>query len=84
MSYSYLCFLILLCLSLLVGGCSNKDYLVINSKLSYYTACMNKVWEYEKKCDCILYPKGYHNYKYCDEWTKLKMQGYSIALDIPE
>jgi hypothetical protein len=45
---------------------------------------MNKVWEYEKKCDCILYPKGYHNYKYCDEWTKLKMQGYSIALDIPE
>ena len=77
----YLCYLTLL--FFMLSGCSIVDNDIRSSKMSYFLMCMNKAWDYEKECSCILYPKGYEKHSYCDIWTDLRIQGYNVPLEIP-
>ena len=75
----YLCYLILLLLTL--SGCSSTQEMSAKTRL--FLTCMDKAWDYENKCMCDVYPKGYRKEDYCDNWTFLRMQGYLVPLDIP-
>ena len=75
----YLCYLILLLLTL--SGCSSTQEMSTKTRL--FLTCMDKAWDYENKCMCEVYPKGYRKEDYCDAWTYLRMQGYQVPLDIP-
>ena len=77
----YLCYLTLL--FFMLSGCSVVDNEIRSAKMSYFLMCMNKAWDYEKECSCILYPKGYEKHSYCDIWTDLRIQGYNVPLEIP-
>ena len=78
----YLCCLILLLPTL--SGCSisatSKGF---NKKTQLFLNCMNEFWDYERECNCELYPKGDKKENYCDTWASLRMQGYQVTLDIP-
>ncbi len=75
----YLCCLILLLPTLY--GCSNSQDFSVRTRL--FLTCMNQVWDYEKECMCEFYPKGYRKDDYCNEWTRFRMLGYNVPLDIP-
>ena len=77
--YYYLCYLILLLLTL--SGCSSTQEMSAKTRL--FLTCIDRVYDYQKECMCELYPKGYRKEDYCSEWTYLRMQGYQVPLDIP-
>jgi len=79
--------LYLFCLILLLptlSGCSisvtSKGF---SKKTQLFLNCMNQFWDYERECNCEIYPKGDKKENYCDTWASLRMQGYNVALDVP-
>ena len=77
--HRYSCCLILLLLTMY--GCSSTTE--FSAKTRLFLTCMEKAWDYENKCMCEVYPKGYRKEDYCDAWTFLRMKGYLVPLDIP-
>ena len=63
----------------ILTGCSTTKS--SNTNATWY--CLNKVFEYEDKCNCTLYPRGVTKETYCDTWANLTLQGYNVKLEIP-
>ena len=77
--FRHFCCLILLLPAL--SGCSiNQDF---SARTNMFLTCMGQMWDYEKKCMCDFYPKGYKKEDYCTQWSTLVLQGYNVSLDIP-
>ena len=76
--HRYLCCLILLLLGL-YGCSSSQDF---STRTNLFLTCMNKAWDYERECMCEVYPKGLRKDDYCNEWTRFRMLGHNVPLDI--